>query len=136
MNETYTFPLGATVVDTRTGERVVFKGENWDASVLVIGHAGQTETENVKAAWIVSTEEWDARIAARKVRVKWNTIPVTDVKVGDTLVIQDALIKADGSHKHYITGRRASSHFVWLTRQDGKVLRYRVSEMVCFGTRF
>lgn len=57
-------------------------------------------------------------------RVKSRDIYVTEVKEGDVLVVQGALIREDGSHKLPVIKVERSERFVWLTISDGRRIRY------------
>ena len=69
-------------------------------------------------------------------RVTRKATLVTDIQVGDTLVVQDAIIREDGSHKREVSAIRTSARFVWLTFTDGTETRYSSRANVNLGIRF
>jgi len=69
-------------------------------------------------------------------RVKSRTIYAAQVKVGDVLVIQNALIREDGSHKLPVVGVEKTDRGVWLTIADGRRIRYALHTQVNLGIKY
>ncbi len=64
MTETMT-PGQTILLRTRTGnERVVYLGQNYDGTEIIIGHAGSDNTETVAAEMVLTTEQEALELAA------------------------------------------------------------------------
>ena len=69
-------------------------------------------------------------------RVTYKATPVEQVRPGDTLVIQGAIIREDGSHKMTILRRHVRSTGVVLVMDNGDNNFYEFGTMVCKGVTF
>lgn len=69
-------------------------------------------------------------------RVKSRDAYASEIKEGDVLVIQDALIREDGSHKLPVVKVERNARFTWLTFENGRRLRYLNHTVVNFGIEY
>lgn len=69
-------------------------------------------------------------------RVKSQTVYACQIKAGDVLVIQNALIREDGSHKLPVIATESSERFVWLTFEGGRRERYKRYCQVNLGIEY
>jgi hypothetical protein len=57
-------------------------------------------------------------------RTQGTPTPVTKITQGMALVVQGALIKADGSHRSVVASIRRTAANTWLTFESGRTDRY------------
>lgn len=69
-------------------------------------------------------------------RVKARDAFASEIKVGDVLVIQHALIREDGSHKLPVVKVERNARFTWLTFEGGRRERYLNRTIVNFGIEY
>lgn len=69
-------------------------------------------------------------------RVTWKATPITEINVGDTLVVMDAIICENGQHKRTVTVIRETATGRTLSFDNGTRDFYRRTVKVCKGLKF